>query len=101
MKAGHVVDGPHGRIELSRAALTSVVVNATELADGARVRRPRRGLEVEVEGRSARVEVGIEAPLGSVLPELAGAVQRHVADALRGIAGFEAVVVDVVVEELA
>jgi uncharacterized alkaline shock family protein YloU len=100
VKSALQLTGPHGRIELPRAALVSIVVQATGLVAGARVRRPRRGLEIELDGDAARVEVGIAAPLGSVLPELGAAVQREVAEALRTIAGLERVTVDVVVEEL-
>ena len=40
---GHLVDGPLGRIELPGSTLASLVVQAAEQVDGARVRRPRRG----------------------------------------------------------
>jgi uncharacterized alkaline shock family protein YloU len=75
-------------------------VRAAELADGARVRRPRRGLDVAiVEGR-ARVELELAARLGVVLPELAREVQQRVAGALEGMCDLVVDSVDVSVEEL-
>lgn len=97
---GYVVDGPLGRIELPGATLASLVVLASERVDGARVRRPRRGLDVELEDGRVRVEVELAAAAGAVLPELARDVQTSVADALRQMAGLEVASVDVSVEEL-
>ena len=46
---GHVIDGPHGPIRIEGDALAALVLTAAELVDGARVRRPRRGLDVSIE----------------------------------------------------
>ena len=97
---GHVIAGPLGRIELPGATLASLVVQAAERVEGARVRRPRRGLDVEVEDGRARVELELAAAWGSILPELARAAQASVADALRTTAGVEVAAVDVSIEEL-
>jgi uncharacterized alkaline shock family protein YloU len=97
---GHVVSGPLGRIELPGATLASLVVQAAERVEGARVRRPRRGLDVELEDGRARVELELAAAWGSVLPDLARAVQSSVADALRETAGLEVAAVDVSIDEL-
>lgn len=98
-RKGLVVDGPLGRIELTGGALAGVVLAAAESVDGARVRRPRRGLEVQVEDGRAHVELELAAPFGAVLPELARSVQERVSAALAATAGLVATV-DVAVEEL-
>jgi uncharacterized alkaline shock family protein YloU len=95
-----VIEGPHGSIRVEGDALAGLVVTAVERVDGARARRPRRGLDVAVENGRARVEVELAARYGSVLPELARAVQNGVADALRASAGLDVERVDVAVEEL-
>jgi uncharacterized alkaline shock family protein YloU len=89
-----------GTIRIEADALAGLVVAAAELVDGARVRRPRRGLDVEVDGGRARVSVELAARYGTVLPELAAAVQRSVAAALTGSAGLTVESVDVAIEEL-
>jgi uncharacterized alkaline shock family protein YloU len=86
-------------VTVSDAAMTRIVVRAAETVDGARVRRPRRGLDVQVDGARARVELELAARHGAVLPELGRAVQEQVAAALRTMCGLEAAV-DVSIEEL-
>jgi uncharacterized alkaline shock family protein YloU len=95
-----VLTEPEGRVTVPAATLARIVVRAAELAEGARVRRPRRGVDVEVAGGSATVTVKLAARYGAVLPELAEEVQRQVADALSRMCGVEVRSVDVVVEEL-
>ena len=92
--------GPGGTITITPAALTQIVVRAAERADGARVRRPRRGLEVELEGGHARVELELAARFGLVLPDLAREVQEQVSSALEDMCGLVVDAVDVSVEEL-
>lgn len=96
----HELRGPGGTITITPAALTNVVVQAAELADGARVRRPRRGLEISIEDGRVRVALELSARLGVVLPELAREVQERVAGALEGMCGLVVEAVDVSVEEL-
>jgi len=96
---GHTIHGPHGPIRIEGDALSALVVTAAELVDGARVRRPRRGLDVSVTGATVRVELELSARYGTVLPTLAREVQTNVAAALLGSAGLSAAV-DVSVEEL-
>jgi uncharacterized alkaline shock family protein YloU len=91
---------PAGSITVSPAALTQIVVQAAELADGARVRRPRRGLELELVDGRVRVSLELVARLGTVLPDLAREVQERVAAALAGMCGVVVDSVDVSVEEL-
>jgi uncharacterized alkaline shock family protein YloU len=75
-------------------------VRAAERADGARVRRPRRGLELELENGHVRVELELAARFGVVLPDLAREVQERVSGALGEMCGLVVDAVDVSVEEL-
>ena len=88
-----------GAIRIEGDALAALVVTATELVDGARVRRPRRGLDVSVTDGTAKVELELAARYGTVLPSLAREVQASVAAALHASAGLTATV-DVSIEEL-
>ncbi len=96
---GHTIEGPHGPIRIEGDALAALVVTAAELVEGARIRRPRRGLDVSVTDRSARVELELAARYGDVLPSLAREVQTNIAAALLDSAGLSAAV-DVSIEEL-
>jgi uncharacterized alkaline shock family protein YloU len=96
----HVVREAAGTITVTPAALQELVVHAAEAVDGARVRRGRRRLEVEIAGGRARVELELTARYGAVLPELAEEVQGRVADALTTMCAVDAVQVDVSVEDV-
>lgn len=96
----HELTGPGGTITVTPGALTQIVVRAAEEADGARVRRPRRGLEIQLENGHARVELELAARFGAVLPDLAREVQDRVSGALEGMCGLTVDAVDVAVEEL-
>ena len=89
-----------GTITVADAAMAQIVVQATESVDGARVRRARRKLEVEVEGHCARVELELAVAYGKVLPDVAREVQEQVTDALTSMCGLDVAAVDVTVEEL-
>jgi uncharacterized alkaline shock family protein YloU len=95
-----VLTEPEGTVTVPAATLARIVVRAAELAEGARVRRPRRSVDVEVAGGSATVTVKLAARYGAVLPELAEEVQRQVAGALARMCGVDVRSVEVVVEEL-
>jgi uncharacterized alkaline shock family protein YloU len=97
---GHTIAGPAGSIRIEGDALAALVVAAAEHIDGARVRRPRRGLSVAIAEGRARVELELAVRYGLSLPELGAAVQRAVGDALRVSAGVEVDAVDVSIEEL-
>ena len=97
---GHVLKGAQGEIRVEGDALAALVISAAELVDGARARRPRRGLDVSVTDGAVQVELELAARYGSVLPELARAVQESVTDALRTAAGLTVERVDVSIEEL-
>ena len=96
----HTLNEPAGAISISPGALAQVVVQAAEGVDGARVRRPRRGLDVAVSDGRARVSVELAARYGAVLPELARAVQALVAESLMSMCGLAVESVDVSIEEL-
>jgi uncharacterized alkaline shock family protein YloU len=98
--SAHVIVDEAGTIEISPGALTQVVVQAAESVDGARVRRPRRGLEIAVGDGHVRVELELAARFGVVLPDLARDVQEQVAGALNGMCGLSVDAVDVSVDEL-
>lgn len=96
----YVVRNDDGTITVADAVLTTIVVQSAESVDGARVRRARRKLGVELEGRRARVELELAVAYGKVLPEVAQDVQVRVTDALTQMCGLEVSAVDVTVEEL-
>ena len=95
-----VVDGPLGRIELPGTTLAALVATAAEQVDAARVRRPRRGLDVAVADGRATIELELAVRLGAVVPEVAQAVQEQVAGAVAATTGLEIAAVDIAVEEL-
>ena len=86
-------------VQVTDSALTQIVVQAAESVQGARVRRPRRKLAVEIADGRARVELELAVEYGLVLPDVAHDVQARVADALRRMCEVDAAV-DVSVEEL-
>jgi uncharacterized alkaline shock family protein YloU len=87
-------------VKVTDAAVTQIVVRAAEAVAGARVRRPRRHLDVEIAGGSARVELELTVDYGKVLPDVARDVQQRVAAALGTMCGVTVSSVNVVVEEL-
>ena len=96
----HVLPEEAGTITVTPAALQQLVVHAAEAVDGARVRRGRRRIEVEIADGRGRVDLELTARYGAVLPELAEEVQGRVADALVTMCGVDAVQVDVSVEDV-
>ena len=95
-----VISEPEGTVCVPAATLARIVVRAAERADGARVRRPRRAVDVEVAGSSATVTLRLAARYGTLLPRLAEEVQGHVASALEQMCGVEVRSVDLTIEEL-
>lgn len=95
-----VISEPEGTVCVPAATLARIVVRAAERADGARVRRPRRNVDIEVVGGRATVTIRLAARYGSVLPELAEEVQGNVASALEQMCGVEVGSVDLAIEEL-
>jgi len=90
-----------GSVTVTAAALLRLVAQAVSSVDGARLRRPRRGLEVwHADGR-ASVTLELSVRHGAAMPELARAVQDRVAEALARTGGLEVERVDVEIEEVA
>ena len=100
MSDDFVIREPGGTITVSQSVLSQVVVGAAESVDGARVRRPRRGLELELDDGRAHVSLELAVRFGDVLPDVAAEVQRRVHGALRDMCGIDAAAVDVSIEEL-
>ena len=89
-----------GSVRVSEAALTEIVRRAISSVDGARLRKGRRRLGVELEDGRARAELQLAVAYGRVLPEVSAAVQERVADALTRMCDVEVEAVHVTVEEL-
>jgi uncharacterized alkaline shock family protein YloU len=88
-----------GSVRVSEAALVQLVDGAVSAVGGARLRRRRR-LSLELADGRARAELEISAPYGSVLPEVARAVQEQVGGALTRACAVEVDAVDIAVVEL-
>jgi uncharacterized alkaline shock family protein YloU len=100
MSDGYVLEEAGGSIEVTPGALAQIVQQAAESVEGARVRRPRRGLDVRVDDGHVRVELELAVRFGIVLPDLARDVQARVAEALGTMVALEVEAVDVSIEEL-
>jgi len=95
-----LVDEEGGSVRVSEAALTEIVRRAVSSVGGARLRKGRRRLGVELEDGRARAELQLAVAYGRVLPEVAAAVQERVADALARMCDVAVDSVDVTIEEL-
>jgi uncharacterized alkaline shock family protein YloU len=87
-----------GRVAVAQRELSRLVVRAAEGVDGARVRRPRRGLHLEIADGRAHVSLELTVRRGCVLYEVARAVQGRVAEALATMLEVRVEGVDVTVE---
>ncbi len=95
-----LVEEGGGTVRVSEAALTEIVRRAVSSVDGARLRKGRRRLGVELTGGHARADLQLAVAYGRVVPAVARAVQERVAEALATMCEVEVDAVDVVVEEL-
>ena len=95
-----LVEQAGGSVRVSDAALSEIVRRSVASVDGARLRKGRRRLGVELEGGRARAELQLVVAYGRVLPEVSAAVQERVADALARMCDVEVEAVHVSVEEL-
>ena len=95
-----LVEESGGSVRVSEVALAEIVRRAVESVEGARLRKARRRLGVELENGRARADLQVSVAYGSVLPETAAAVQERVADALARMCDVEVDAVDVTVEGL-
>lgn len=100
MAETHVIEEESGTITVTTGVLAEIVARSAEEIDGARLHRRRRALEIDVSDGHARVTLELAVRYGEVLPEVAGAVQRRVADGLSSMCGLDVDAVDVSVEEL-
>ena len=100
MSEGYVLREDGGSIEVTQGALAQIVQQAAESVEGARVRRPRRGLDLRLEDGRAHVELELAVRYGIVLPDVARDVQARVAEALTTMVALEVEAVDVSIEEL-
>jgi uncharacterized alkaline shock family protein YloU len=87
-------------VKVTDGALAQIVIRAAEAVDGARVRRARRKLAIEIDGTRAQVDLELAVAYGRIIPDVARDVQARVADALQRMCGFDVAAVDVSVEEL-
>jgi uncharacterized alkaline shock family protein YloU len=95
-----LVQEPGGSVRVSEATLSEIVRRAVASVDGARLRKGRRRLGVELEDGRARADLRLVVSYGRVLPEVCTAVQARVADALGRMCDVEVEAVHVTVEEL-
>ena len=96
-----VFDGSEGKVIVTAGALTELIARAARSVEGARVRRPKRSIEIRHGDGRASVELELGARYGVPLPELGRAVQERVAEALGQVSGLEVERVDVLLEEVA
>lgn len=95
-----VLKGPEGSITVTPAALSRLVVQAAEGARGARVRGPKRAVEVLHGDGSAFVSLELAVAAGVSLADTAREVQARVAEAVAATSGLEVERVDVAVQEI-
>jgi len=96
-----VLSGQPGTITVAAVALDRVVVHAAESVEGARVRRPKRSVDVAHGAGLASVSFELSIEQGVPVPELARTVQKRVADAVAATTGLDVDRVDVTVAEIA
>jgi uncharacterized alkaline shock family protein YloU len=89
-----------GSVRLSEAALAQIVGGAVGQVEGARLRKGRRRLALELADGHAHAQLELAVAHGRVIPEVAHSVQARVADALARMCALEVDGVDVNVVEL-
>jgi uncharacterized alkaline shock family protein YloU len=83
-------------VSISDSAFQRLVVRAVEQVEGARLRKPRKNVEIA----GGRLELALAARYGAVLPELARDVQQNVSETIATMCGLRLDGVDVTIEEL-
>jgi uncharacterized alkaline shock family protein YloU len=96
----YVIEEGAGTITVAPAALAELVVKAAGTVEGARVRRGRRRLDVNLSKGDPRVRLELVARYGLVLPAVAREVQGKVSEALATMCAVTVAAVDVSVEEI-
>jgi uncharacterized alkaline shock family protein YloU len=89
-----------GSVRVSEAALAQIVAGAVSSVEGARLRKRRRRLGLELADGHAKAEIEVAVAYGAFLPSVARAVQERVGDALARTCGVDVDAVDVSVAEL-
>jgi uncharacterized alkaline shock family protein YloU len=89
-----------GSVRVSEVALAEIVRRAVASVEGARLRKGRRRLGVELQDGRARADLQLAVAYGRVLPEVSAAVQERVADSLGRMCDVEVEAIDVTVVEL-
>jgi uncharacterized alkaline shock family protein YloU len=95
-----VFERPDGTVTVTAAALTELVARTARGVEGARVRRPKRSIEIRHDDGRASVTLELHARYGVPLPALARSVQERVAEALAQVSGLHVERVDVTLEEV-
>ena len=80
---------------MTPAALAELVIQAAETVDGARVRRGRRRLDIDLSHGDARVRLELSLATGSCCPTLRATSRERVADALATMCAVRSAAVDV------
>jgi len=101
MTESQTIETADGTITVPPDVLSEIVARSIARVDGVRLRRRRRGIDVDVTDGRARVSLEIAVRFGLVLPDVARRVQEEVGASLREICGLEPEAVDVSVEDLA
>jgi uncharacterized alkaline shock family protein YloU len=96
-----VLSGQEGTITVAAVALDRVVVHAAESVQGARVRRPKRSVDVAHGPGLASVSFELAIEQGVPVPEVARTVQERVADAVAATSGLDVERVEVKFAEIA
>jgi uncharacterized alkaline shock family protein YloU len=94
-----VTESTLGRIAVSGSALAAHARKAAHAVEGVRVRRPRRALEISVDGDALHIALRIDVDPGSSLAAVGRAVQEAVATAVSRTTG-RLVTVDVAIDGL-
>ena len=89
-----------GSVRLSEAALAQIVGGAVGQVEGARLRKGRRRLALELADGHARAALELAVAHGRFIPDVARSVQARVAEALARMCELEVDAVDISVEEL-
>jgi uncharacterized alkaline shock family protein YloU len=87
-----VLDGPHGRIEITPDALEALVVGAVAEVDGVALARGRRAVELDTADQGLGAAITITVAAGEVMPEAGERAQRAIAGVLHGTTGRRATV---------
>lgn len=95
-----LVSGDDGSVRVSESALAQIVGGAVSQVEGARLRKGRRHLALDLADGHVRAELELAVAYGHVMPEVARSVQERVADALARMCELEVDEVAVTVVEL-